>query len=65
MMFGQTSKLPWVKAMLSANGKMMMVKCKVCEDVESWKKLLVLKFDGLDKDIGHCKVIVARQGDSY
>jgi hypothetical protein len=34
-MFGQTSKLPWVKAMVGANGKMMMVKCKVYKDVES------------------------------
>jgi hypothetical protein len=64
-MFGQTSKLPWVKAMLGVNGKMMMVKCKVYKDIESWEKLLMLKFDGLHKHIGHCKVIVARQGDSW
>jgi hypothetical protein len=63
-MFGQTSKLLWVKAMLGANSKMMMVKCKVYKDVESWKNFLMLKSDDLHKHIGHCKVIVTRQRGS-
>ncbi len=64
-MFAQTSKLPWVKAMVGTNGKMMMVKFEVYKDVESWEKPLVWKFDGLHKHIGHCKVIVAKQGGSW
>ncbi len=42
-------KLPWAEAMLRANGKVNMVKCCVCLQIEGRKKLLVPKFDSLQK----------------
>jgi hypothetical protein len=41
------TKLPWVEAMTVPNGKLSMVKCKVCNFVEKRDKLFVPKFDGL------------------
>jgi hypothetical protein len=38
--------LPWAKVMLRANGKMIMVRCKICINVENYEKLLMPKFDG-------------------
>jgi len=43
------TKLPRVKAMIDPNGKLSMVKCKVCNFVEKRDKLLVPKFDSLQK----------------
>jgi hypothetical protein len=43
------AKLPWAEAMKGPNGKLSMVKCKVCSSVEKIDKLLVLKFDDLQK----------------
>ncbi len=39
-------KLPWVEAVMGLNGKLSMVKCKVCNFVEMKDKSLVPKFDG-------------------
>jgi hypothetical protein len=37
---------------MGPNGKLSMVKCKVCSFVEKRNKVLVLKFDGLQKHDG-------------
>jgi hypothetical protein len=42
------------------NGKLSMVKCKVCSFVEKENKLFVLKFDGLQKHAKQWKVIVVQ-----
>jgi hypothetical protein len=41
------AKLHWLEAMMGPNGKLSIVKCKVCSYVEKGDKLLVSKFDGL------------------
>ncbi len=46
-------KLPWVEAVIGPEGKMTQVKCRICNEVEKRKKLLVPKFDRLQKHIGH------------
>ncbi len=45
-------KLPWVEVVIGLEGKMTYVKCRICNEVEKRKKLLVPKFDGLQKHIG-------------
>jgi hypothetical protein len=52
-------KLHWAKAMMGLNGKLSMVKCKVCSYIEKKDKLLILKFDGLQKHVGQQKAIIA------
>ncbi len=41
------TKLPWVEAIMGPNGKLSMVKDKVCSFVEKIDKLFVSKFDDL------------------
>ncbi len=41
------AKLPWVETVIGLNGKLSMVKCKVCNYVDKRNQLLVPKFDGL------------------
>ncbi len=45
-------KFPWVEVAISLEGKMTYVKCRICNEVEKRKKLLVPKFDGLQKHVG-------------
>ncbi len=47
-----TTKLPWLEAVMGPNGKLFMVKCKVCSFIEKIDKLFVPKFDGLHKHVG-------------
>jgi hypothetical protein len=54
------TKLPWVEAMIHPNGKLSMVKCKVCNFVEKRKKLFIPKFDGLQNYVRQRKAIVAK-----
>jgi hypothetical protein len=54
------TKLPWVEAMMGFNGKLSMVKCKVCNFVEIRNKLFVPKFDGLHKYVRQRKAIIAK-----
>jgi hypothetical protein len=56
------AKLPWAKVVLGANGKMIMVRCKICTNVENQEKLFMPKFDGLYKHVGHCKVTIVKLG---
>jgi hypothetical protein len=42
------------------NGKLSMVKCKVCNFVEIRNKLFVPKFDGLHKYVRQRKAIIAK-----
>ncbi len=52
------TKLPWVEAMVGCDGKLNMVRCKICSELDEKEKLLVLKFDNLQKHVGtkKCKV---------
>ncbi len=54
------AKLPWAEAMKGPNGKLSMVKCKVCSSVEKIDKLLVLKFDDLQKHARQWKATIAK-----
>jgi len=45
-------KLPWVETIIGPKEKMTQVKCKICSEVEKRKKMLVPKFDGLQKHAG-------------
>ncbi len=47
-----TTNLLWLEAVMGPNGKLSMVKCKVCKSIEKIDKLLVPKFDGLHKHVG-------------
>ncbi len=40
-------KLPWVKSVLSSNGKVVQVWCKVCSLIDGKYKLLVAKLDSI------------------
>jgi len=53
------AKLPWVKLVMGLNGKLSIIKCRVCSYVEKKDKLFVFKFDGLHKHVRQRKVIVA------
>ncbi len=55
-----TTKLPWAKVVMVPNGKLSMVNCKVCSSVEKKHKLLVPKFDDLQKHVGQQRAIVAK-----
>jgi hypothetical protein len=46
--------------MLKANGKMLMG--NVHNNIESWKKLMVLKFDGLQKHLGIARPLLLNWG---
>jgi hypothetical protein len=54
------TKLLRAEAIIGPNGKSSMVKCKVCNFVEKIDKLLVPKFDGLQKYARQQKVNVAK-----
>ncbi len=45
---------------MGRNGKLSMVKCKVCSSIEKKNELFFLKFDGLHKHIKWWNVIVAQ-----
>jgi hypothetical protein len=55
-----TKKLPWAEAVMGFNGKLSMVKCKVCSFVEKKDKLFIPKFDGLHKHVGRQKATFAK-----
>jgi hypothetical protein len=42
-------KFPWAKIIIGPKEKMTHVSCRICNEVENREKLLVLKFDGLQK----------------
>ncbi len=46
------AKLLWAKIVIGEDGRLSMVRCKVCNVVEHHEKLLVPKFDGLQKHVG-------------
>jgi hypothetical protein len=49
------AKLPWVEAVVGCDGKLTMVRCKVYGEIERHEKILVLKFDSLQKHVSRCK----------
>lgn len=51
-------KLPWAKSILSSNGKVVQVECKVCSLIEGKDKLLVPKLDSFWKHVGHHKALI-------
>jgi hypothetical protein len=46
------SKLPWFKVVMGCDGKLNMVCCKIYNEIDGREKLLVPKFDGLQKRVG-------------
>ncbi len=53
------TKLPRDEAMVGCDGKLTIVHGKVCNEIEGWEKLLVPKFDSLQKHVGKHKCKVA------
>jgi hypothetical protein len=51
----KVTKLPWVKFIVGANGRVHKVKCKVCRKIKGHNKLLVLKLNFLWKHVGQRK----------
>jgi hypothetical protein len=51
-------KLSWAKPIIGCVGKLMMVQCKVCNEIKGQEKLLVPKLNNLQKCAGRqkCKV---------
>jgi hypothetical protein len=43
------TKLPWAKVVVGCDGKLMIVQCKVHNEIECRENLLVSKFDSLQK----------------
>jgi hypothetical protein len=43
------TKLPWAKLQMGVDGCVYFMKCKVCSEVEHKNKLLVPKWDSLQK----------------
>jgi hypothetical protein len=41
------AKLPLAKIVISPNGKLLMVRCRICINIEKHEKLHVPKFDGI------------------
>jgi hypothetical protein len=44
-------KLPWAKIVIGCDEKLIMVHCKMCNDIKGREKLLVPKFDNLQKQV--------------
>ncbi len=42
-------KLPWAKVVVGCISKLNMGCCKICNEIDEREKLLVLKFDNLEK----------------
>lgn len=53
------TKLSWTEVVVGCDGKLMMVQCKVCSEIEGREKLLVPKFDSLQKRVEKqkCKIV--------
>jgi hypothetical protein len=56
------AELPWVEAVVGCDGKLTMVRCKVYGKIEGHEKILVPKFDSLQKHASRCKCKVAWLG---
>jgi hypothetical protein len=63
------TKLPWVEAVMGADGRISQVRCKVCSFIEHWEKLLVPKIDSLWKHAGRhktlCDSMKVKKGEYY
>lgn len=53
------TKFYQVGTVMGLKGKMMQVKCCICDVVENKEKLFVLKFDNFQKYVGHHKAMSA------
>jgi hypothetical protein len=59
------AKLPWAEAMLGANGKVNMVKCCVCSQIERsfWFPSLIASKNMLRSTITRLQIQIAMWGD--
>jgi hypothetical protein len=55
-------KFPWDIVVIGVEGKMIQMRCRICNEAEKRKKILVPKFDGLQKHVGRQKTTSARSG---
>ena len=51
--------MPWAESVVSVDGSVRQVRCKICSDVEGREKLLVPKLDSLWKHCGRRKAITS------
>jgi hypothetical protein len=51
----EVTKLPWIKFIVGANGRVHKVTCKICRKMKGHNKLLVLKLTFLWKHVGQRK----------
>jgi len=56
------AKLPWAKVVMGCDGKLNMVCCKFCNEIDGREKFMGPKFDSLQKYVGWQKCKVARLG---
>ncbi len=54
------TRFSWFKVVCEKDGKLMMVKCKICTNIEGREKLIVPKLNSLIKHYGLKKCIKAR-----
>jgi hypothetical protein len=54
----EVTKLPWVKFIVGANGRVHKVKCKVCRKIKGHNKNLVSKLNSLWKHVSQRKAII-------
>jgi hypothetical protein len=52
------AKLPWIEAVMHADGQITQVRCKICSDIEGREELFVPKIDSLYKHAGRWKALV-------
>jgi hypothetical protein len=46
------AKLPWAKVVMGCDGKLNMVCCKFCNEIDGREKFMGPKFDSLQKYVG-------------
>jgi hypothetical protein len=65
------AKLPWVKPHLDGEGVLVAVNCKICSAINGKPKLIVPKWDNLEKHMGKRRALVdlpkkgAKKGQCY
>jgi hypothetical protein len=52
------TKFPWVELIINLKGKLQMVHCKVCTQMEGKEKLLYPKLNGLQKHSSRWKSLI-------
>ncbi len=53
-----SAKLPWVEFVVDEQGKVHLLRCKVCSKIDGKDKMIAPKIDSLRKHVGRKKALV-------